>query len=127
MPVGWSGQEGGITQSAVNVDPVDYVKSRRARASLGDDRATTTTFLRHPGCRQTLRPSQGELRDSLGVPYPLLPGYLSYSGSANCPGPIGSGAAIRIDVAAASLRPCIASLANPCRSRIRARRRSIAA
>src|SRR4051794_680370 len=29
MPVGWSGHEGGITQSAVRVCSVDYVISRR--------------------------------------------------------------------------------------------------
>src|SRR5829696_7509039 len=108
MPVGWSGQEGGITQSAVNVDPVDYVKSRRARASLGDDRATTTTFLRHPGCRQTLRPSQGELRDSLGAPYPLLPGYVSYRGGADAEAQTDSWAGMRIDVTAAYRRRDIA-------------------
>ena len=45
MPPEGSGHDGGITQFAVSVESVDYVISRRAQASLGDNGATATSFL----------------------------------------------------------------------------------
>src|SRR5215211_9377371 len=74
MPPDEGGHEGGITQFALCVEFLDYVISRRAWALLGDDDATATTFLRHQGRRDKLRPSRP--RDARGVATTLMPGCL---------------------------------------------------